>query len=152
LPDAEKNSFVAVDINNIAEGKTGFKPDSVLFYKGYNKEDKLVGFTFQTAGQGYSSSTDVTTMVGINLNMKIEKIKIIKQQETPGLGANCAKPEFAQRYVSKDPSTMKVDKDGGDIQSITGATITTRAVTNSIRDKFLTLKKNFTKQIDKGVE
>lgn len=152
LPDAVKESFTAVDVNNIASGQPDFEPDSILFYKGYNQAGELAGFTYKSAGQGYSSSTKVVTMVGINLDLKIDKIKIIKQQETPGLGANCTSTDFTQHFSHKDPSTIKVDKDGGEIESITGATITTRAVTNSIRDEFLTIKKDMMKQLDKGAE
>jgi len=150
LPEAAKDNFVAVDAKNVEEDEKGFDKDSIIYYRGYNDKGKLVGFTFQTAGQGYSSSTPVTTMVGINLELKIEKIKVIKQQETPGLGANCANPDFAQKFVSKDPEIIKVDKDGGDIQSITGATITTRAVTNSIRNKFDKIKDDLKMNLDKG--
>ncbi|MBS3741637.1 MAG: RnfABCDGE type electron transport complex subunit G [Candidatus Cloacimonetes bacterium] len=150
LPDAVKDKFVAVDVNNVEEGEERFIRDSIMFYKGYNEDGKLVGFTFQTAGQGYSSSAEVKTMVGIDLNMKIEKITIIQQQETPGLGANCVNPEFTRRFTEKDPAGIKVDKDGGNIESITGATITTRAVTNSIRDKFVELQDDFKKQMQGG--
>jgi len=150
LPDAVKDKFLAVDINNVEEGKEGFIADSIMFYKGYDEKGKLIGFTFQASGQGYSSSAEVKTMVGIDLNMKIEKITIIQQQETPGLGANCSNPKFAQRFTEKDPAAIKVDKDGGSIESITGATITTRAVTNSIRNKFVKLQDDFKKQMQGG--
>ena len=77
--------------------------------------------------------SDVKTMVGVTPDLKVNRIKIIEQKETPGLGANCEKPKFQQQFENKNKSEMTVDKDGGNIISITGATITTRTVTNSIK-------------------
>jgi electron transport complex protein RnfG len=80
-------------------------------------------------------------MVGVNPDLTINKIKVISQQETPGLGANCEAADFQARFMGLSEAQMKVDKDGGDVKSITGATITTRAITNSIRAGLETLKK-----------
>ena len=100
-------------------------------YVGKNEESNIVGYTFVASLYGYSS--DVKTMVGVTPDLKVNRIKIIEQKETPGLGANCEKPKFQQQFENKNKSEMTVDKDGGNIISITGATITTRTVTNSIK-------------------
>jgi len=111
---------------------------TILYYKGLDKHNRLVGYTFRCEKYGYSSN--VQTMVGIDTLFNIIAIKVISQQETPGLGANCATSEFAEKFQHKTPENIMVDKDGGDIESITGATITTRAVTNSIKEKFIDIK------------
>ncbi len=95
-----------------------------------DKSGNIVGYTFVAAGYGYSSN--VKTMVGLKPDFSINKIKIIYQSETPGLGANSEKPWFQEQFSGKSLSVLKVDKDGGAIKSLTGATITSRAVTNSI--------------------
>jgi len=97
-----------------------------------NENGEIVGFTFLASLYGYSS--DVKSMVGVNKDMIVNKIKVISQTETPGLGANCEKPEFQAQFSNKDLQQMKVDKDGGSIVSLTGATITTRTIANSIRN------------------
>ncbi len=81
-------------------------------------------------------------MVGIDTTGVIRKIEIISQKETPGLGAQSVRDEpfkgnrwSTRQFIGKTASDLKVDKDGGKIVSITGATITSRAVTNSIREK-----------------
>ena len=117
--------------------------DSISFlneevvYAGRNNEGEVVGYTFIASLYGYSS--DVKTMVGVSPDFIVNKIKIIEQTETPGLGANCTKPEFQSQFEGKNEAIMIVDKDGGEIVSITGATITTRTIANSIRTglKFL---------------
>lgn len=85
-------------------------------------------------------------MVGIDTVGTIKKIKIISQKETPGLGALAeesgpfdGKKWSTQQFVNKTVENLKVDKDGGTIVSITGATITSRAITKSIKDKMQTL-------------
>lgn len=98
----------------------------------------MVGYTFVAAKNGYSSN--VKTMVGLKPDFSINKIKIIFQSETPGLGANSEKPEFQQQFSGKTLTDLKVDKDGGSIKSLTGATITSRAVTNSINEGITILK------------
>ena len=102
------------------------------YYIGKNADNQIVGYTFVASKFGYSS--EVKTMVGVNPDLTIKKIKIISQSETPGLGANCMKPDFAPKFEGLKLEKLKVDKDGGDIKSITGATITTRTVTNSIKE------------------
>ncbi|MCK5052565.1 MAG: RnfABCDGE type electron transport complex subunit G [Candidatus Cloacimonetes bacterium] len=101
------------------------------YHIGKDAEDNIVGYTFVASLYGYSG--DVKTMVGVNTDLVIEKIKIISQAETPGLGANCEKPEFQEQFSGKQKTEMKVDKDGGTIVSLTGATITTRTIANSIK-------------------
>jgi electron transport complex protein RnfG len=126
---------IAVHFEPIYEG------EQILFYKGFDQNEKLVGYAFQCAREGYGST--IQTMVGIDTLLQMTGIKIISQQETPGLGANSSKSEFAERFKNKNPATIRVDKDGGNIVSITGATISTRAITNSIREKFLKIREKF---------
>jgi len=108
-------------------------------YAGKDTDGNVVGYVFLASLYGYSSY--VKSMVGVKQDLIVNKIKIISQTETPGLGANCTKPEFQAKFTGKDVEQMKVDKDGGPIVSITGATITTRTIANSIKDGLLALEK-----------
>ena len=103
----------------------------LTYHIGKDTDEQVVGYTFVASLYGYSG--DVKTMVGINTDLIIEKIKVISQAETPGVGANCEKLEFQAQFSGKQKAEMKVDKDGGTIVSLTGATITTRTIANSIR-------------------
>jgi electron transport complex protein RnfG len=146
LPEAK--IFVADSIQTVQAATT---PDPLMiakestgasyfhYYKGLSADSTLVGYCYIASLYGYSS--DVKTMVGVNPDLTINKIKVISQQETPGLGANCEAADFQARFMGLSEAQMKVDKDGGDVKSITGATITTRAITNSIRAGLETLKK-----------
>lgn len=102
-----------------------------VYYIGKNAKNEAVGYTFVAEGKGYSGV--LKTMVGVDSSLTIQNILVIQQTETPGLGANCVKPEFPEKFKSLKTADLKVDKDGGKIKSISGATITTRALANSIK-------------------
>ena len=73
-------------------------------------------------------------MVGVLPDGTIYNTKVLSHSETPGLGAKCTEPAFADQFKGFDPSVKKlsVKKDGGDIDAITAATITSRAYTETV--------------------
>lgn len=94
-------------------------------------EEEIVGYVYIAAENGYSSK--IMTMVGVDAEFDIIGIKILDQSETPGLGANCTNLSFTEQFAQKAALMLKVDKDGGEISSLAGATITSRTIANSIR-------------------
>jgi Na+-translocating ferredoxin:NAD+ oxidoreductase subunit G len=116
---------------------------------GYKDEAKKQpgGYVFIAKGKGYSSV--IETMVGVGLDGKITGNKILSQQETPGLGTKVieSRPNennpswFTGQFVGKSAEdNLKVKKDGGEIDAVTGATVTPRAITNSINKGLVKLK------------
>lgn len=95
-----------------------------------------LGFLFIAYGKGYSST--VQTMIAVNAAGIVTGNTILYQQETPGLGANVSNPDkFLYQFDGRTASQFLLKKDGGGdegLDSITGSTITSRAVTNSVRD------------------
>lgn len=79
---------------------------------------------------------EIRLMVGFNAAGKSTGIAILEQKETPGLGANIDTPDFRDRFADKDieKTNWRVRKDGGDIDHITAATISSRAVTDAVRE------------------
>jgi electron transport complex protein RnfG len=108
----------------------GSEKDTDIYYIAKNEAGEAIGYVLTVSLYGYSS--DVKTVVGLKQDLSINQIKVIEQAETPGLGAKASTPEFADKFTGKSLPQLMVDKDGGAIVSITGATITTRTVTNSI--------------------
>ena len=107
------------------------------YWKGLDANGNIVGYVFECVKSGYSSN--IQTTVGINTKFEIEGIKITYQQETPGLGAKVEEVKsgekvswFQAQFKDKKLADLDVDKDGGAIQSVTGATISSRTVTESI--------------------
>jgi len=91
-----------------------------------------IGYVFIAYGKGYSST--IQTMVATGLEGGVSNTTILYQQETPGLGANVENPaKLIGSFNGLLPSEFLLKNDGGGIDAMTGCTITSRAVTNSIR-------------------
>ena len=92
------------------------------------------GYTAEgTCKDGYGG--DITLMVGFKTDKKtVISYKVLAAAETPGLGMKLKTPEFAGQFAGKDGRALKVKKDGGEIEAITSATITSRAVCEAIAD------------------
>ena len=92
------------------------------------------GYTAEgTCKDGYGG--DITLMVGFKKDKKtVISYKVLAASETPGLGMKLKTPEFAGQFAGRDGSALKVKKDGGEIEAITSATITSRAVCRAIAD------------------
>ncbi|MCY6959322.1 RnfABCDGE type electron transport complex subunit G [Clostridium brassicae] len=93
------------------------------------------GYAIKVAPKGYGGLIEM--MVGISNEGKVEGIKILTHAETPGLGAKAPEPEFSGQYKGK-PTDKPLDvvkaepsKDN-EIKAITGATITSKAVTTGV--------------------
>lgn len=87
------------------------------------------GVAFETSGKGYGG--DVGLMVGIDVkDDKVMGVGVTTHGETPGMGAKAkSDPSFVSQFKGlalKEP--FKVTADGGSISAISGATITSRAV------------------------
>ena len=84
---------------------------------------------------------DVVLMVGFKEDKRtVLSYKVLQAAETPGLGMKLSTPEFAGQFAGKNGAALKVKKDGGEIEAITSATITSRAVCEAIADAQAKLK------------
>ena len=107
--------------------------DKADYYESY-RDDKLVGRVLKVDAQGYSSI--IQLLVGLDLQNKIIGVDVLSHVETPGLGANVEKENFLSQFKGKDIITLDIKKESGNIDAITGATITSGAVTDAIRTSF----------------
>lgn len=78
---------------------------------------------------------DIEIMVGILPDGAVQGVAILNHKETPGLGANIDTPEFCGIFKTRtlNNTDWRVKKDGGDIDEITAATISSRAVTDAVK-------------------
>ncbi len=128
IPDCESEQL------EVAEG-TVDETTSVAIGAAYKMTDangELAGYCVEVLPTGFGGAVD--TMVGILPDGTVAGIQILScSNETPGLGANCTKEEFYGQFAGKAADgSLKVAKDGGDVVALTGATITSRAVTNGV--------------------
>ena len=130
IPDCEAEQL------DVAEGTTadGYSTsvEIAAAYKMTDSSGEVAGYCIEVLPTGFGGAVD--TMVGITPDGTIAGIQILScSNETPGLGANATNEEFYGQYAEKPgDGSLKVDKDGGDIVAMTGATITSRAVTNGV--------------------
>ena len=110
------------------------------FFVGMNEKNDVVGYAAKGKdGGGYGG--DIELMVGFKSDKKtVVCYKTLAASETPGLGMKLKTPEFADQFKDKNGSALKVKKDGGEIEAITSATITSRAVCRAIADAQSKLK------------
>ena len=106
---------------------TDFTDESGLVSKVYKGQS---GYAVEVTPSGFDGT--ITMMVGIDLDGKVLGISIISQSETAGLGAvsaakNAAGRAFRNQFVGVS-GEVQVTKDGGTIDAITSATVTSRAV------------------------
>lgn len=102
-------------------------------YRG-RKGDEIAGIAVEAIGEEAYSGT-ITVLVGIRMSDgQLSGLKVLKHAETPGLGSVMTKCEFQQQMVGKAPADINwtVVKDGGDVNQISGATITSRSLLNAI--------------------
>ncbi len=96
-------------------------------------DGQTVGYTMSIATKGFSPNLIMT--VGMDADGVITGVNIGGHEETPGLGANAVKPEFLGQYVGAGGSLAVVKTPGGqtgEIVALTGATITSKAVTDAV--------------------
>jgi Na+-translocating ferredoxin:NAD+ oxidoreductase subunit G len=107
--------------------------DSLEVYPA-KKDGELIGIAVKTySKKGYSGL--VSLMAGFKPDGTIFNITILEQKETPGLGTKMAEPGFKDQFMGKNPVDfkLKVKKDGGKVDAITAATISSRAFCDAIQ-------------------
>lgn len=104
-------------------------------YEAKDASGNTVGYTLKVLPSGYGGTIEL--MVGIDsANGQVSGINVVSNSETAGLGAKSTDPEFSDQYKGKPLEELSVLKNGtpGDteIKAISGATITSTAVTNGV--------------------
>ena len=106
------------------------------------KAGNKVGYAIETTASGFADAINI--MTGFDMDGKIVNIAVLKQSETPGLGAKLTNPEnpVTQSIVGRKPAEIKmsVRKDGGDVDAITASTISSRAYVNAVNVAYAIFK------------
>lgn len=106
------------------------------------QEGKLVGVALEVSDAG-GFGGEVSYMVGLLPDGKVHALRVLGHKETPGLGSKLADEKFSSQFkgLVVPAEGLKVTKDGGTIQAITGATISSRTATRSVNQAMETLRK-----------
>lgn len=147
--DMDSVTFDDIDITKIAGlseklYNAGY-PQNVVTIDGAvsaNKNGEITGYAITvTSKEGYGG--DITFTVGFNKEGIVTGVSILSISETAGLGMNAKEKSFLDKYVGKSGGNFVVNKDNKDglpneIDAISGATITTRAMTKGVNAAFIT--------------
>jgi electron transport complex protein RnfG len=108
-------------------------------YKVFNESDSSVGYSLVYSGNGFQGK--IKLMIGLSEDInKITSIEVLEQSETPGLGTKILEPPYKDQYngLVTSPAIKLVKgvepSNPNEVQSITGATISSRAVVTIVND------------------
>jgi electron transport complex protein RnfG len=127
-------------MRDVVKFKSPDSADSIEIYKATQK-GFIQGYAMMgTSEKGFSGT--VKTMIGFKPDGSINNIVVLEQKETPGLGTKMKEAKFIKQFLGKNPATfnLKVKKDGGQVDALTGATISTRAFSETVQSSFELLK------------
>lgn len=96
------------------------------------KDGETAGYCLEVQPKGFGGT--MTMIVGILADETVAGVQVTGHAETPGLGAKSqSDPAWIAQYAGQAANgQLAVSKDGGTIDAITGATITSRAVTDGV--------------------
>lgn len=122
----------ATEEGKLAADNGGASLDSIVVAK--DASDTALGYILKGKAAGYGG--DVVVVVGVNPDLTISGISFPETlPETAGLGQKAKEPEFYEQFAGKGVK-LSVKKGGGagenEIDAISGATITSAAVTNVV--------------------
>ena len=104
-------------------------------YKAVSSDNSVVGYVFINTTAGYKE--DVKVMTGLDMSANITGVRVLEQNETPGLGQQVLNKSFIDQYKKGDGnlthfSVVKALPTQNQISAITGATISSKAVTDCV--------------------
>jgi electron transport complex protein RnfG len=115
--------------------------DSLDIYPA-KKDSTLIGYAVNTYTlDGFSGR--INLMAGFKPDGTIINITVLDHKETPGLGTKMTEAKFKDQFLEKNPSEfmLKVKKDGGPVDAITAATISSRAFCDAVDRAYKTIQK-----------
>ena len=144
INDATKDAIAEIRKRQVLDAAAEVMPSAVDkakieqvgdgMFVGKDVAGRIAGYAIKGSDpSGYGG--EIVLMVGFTPDFRISTYKKLVATETPGLGTNLSSPAFMKQFAGMDASSpLSVKKDGGRIDAITSATITSRAVCGAIND------------------
>ena len=147
LPLEGEITYKADTLKYTADGLTMNFPCNLA----YDANGNFQGVAIKTYEGGFGGKIDM--MVGFLADGTIKGTSVLSHAETPGLGANMT-GKFKDQFVDKNPASYKlsVTKDGGDVDAITAATITSRAFSKAVDKAYKAFEANKSKFMKGGLD
>ncbi len=131
---AQEEEATLTQLNNMFSEMTNYTLDGDIYF--ITAGDNIIGYAFKAIGNGYGGS--ISILIGLETDKTTVKgISIISNAETAGLGSRITLPSFTDRFIGKNINDVKLTQDGGQIDGISGSTISSRAVVETVRNTAL---------------
>ncbi|NCC24123.1 MAG: RnfABCDGE type electron transport complex subunit G [Deltaproteobacteria bacterium] len=96
------------------------------------KDGKLQSVAMEASGKGYGG--EVNVIVGFDVSTgRLIGISVTTHKETPGLGSRIQETAFTKQFRGKEPGKASLKKDGGDIDAVSGATLSSIAAADAVK-------------------
>jgi len=99
------------------------------------QDDKEIGYAFLANGKGYGG--EINILVGLDKDFIVKRVIIVSNTETPGLGSKITESSFTDQFTGLSSGDIFLKKNGGKIDAVTGATISSDAVVEAVRNAML---------------
>jgi electron transport complex protein RnfG len=136
-----QRQLALVDVLPVADHFEAVKSgEETLFYQAFDASNNLVGYCFfhdQPGSQG-----TITLAGGVDTEYTVTGVMIMTHAETPGLGAKITESFFTDQFKGVAVGDLMLSKDGGAIDTITGATVSSQAVIDGINVMIGEIKAN----------
>ncbi len=147
IPASEYDNDVYHDCKTVRDIKLLGSEKTLNVYRMRKHQENYAVFLTSIAPDGYAGK--IKLVLGIYENGEIAGVRVTEHQETPGLGdkIEISKSNWITQFNQKSLNNLpieswKVQKDGGQFDSLTGATITPRAIIKSVKNSLIFFKKN----------
>lgn len=123
--------------------KSAMEDAEIPFHLAYDADNNFIGAAVETfTNKGFSGN--ISLMVGILADGTVKNISVLQHAETPGLGSKMEEETFKGQFCDKNPASFNfsVKKDGGDVDAITAATISSRAFCDAVNRALSTFENN----------
>ncbi|MBO5410355.1 MAG: RnfABCDGE type electron transport complex subunit G [Clostridia bacterium] len=128
--EIKSRQTVFAQADNFGEAKT--LKDGSTIVAALDESGNVIGHVVVNTAKGYGG--DISVMTGVDINGKVTGVNILSHAETAGLGAKAAEDSFRNQFIGLIEGITVSKGEGGEnsIDAITGATITSKAVTQAV--------------------
>ena len=140
---AMKNVLTEFNTLKTVNVKSAMEDAEIPFHLAYDADNNFIGAAVETfTNKGFSGN--ISLMVGILADGTVKNISVLQHAETPGLGSKMEEETFKGQFCDKNPASFNfsVKKDGGDVDAITAATISSRAFCDAVNRALSTFENN----------
>ena len=129
-------------VEDVQKIKSDYAKDSVEVFPAFENNEFVGAAVIGSTEKGFSGL--IKLMIGFKPDGTVQNIVVLEQKETPGLGTKMKDEKFLAQFRDINPSAfnLKVTKDGGEVDALTGATITSRAFGEAVQMAYDEFMKN----------